>query len=235
MKLEALLFDVDGTLAETEEVHREAFNEAFVQAGLDLQWSKPLYDELLDVTGGKERMHYHVKREGLSTSQFTPEVIAELHAQKTKIYVERILKGDIELRPGIEQLLMDARAADLRLAITTTTSRINIDRLLKATIGEHALAWFEVYSTGDRVTNKKPHPEIYTLAIQDLKLAPTACLAIEDAPQGLASAVAAGVKTIVTKSAYSENKEFKGALKVLSSNAPCPTLQDLQSWFEQAS
>ena len=231
MALEALLFDVDGTLAETEELHREAFNEAFQQAGLEWHWDTPLYHELLGVTGGKERILYHVEREGLNKDDFPWQRVAELHAAKTEIYVQRVNNGFVELRPGIKELLQEARAANLRLAITTTTSRVNIDKLLTATIGKEGLGWFEVYSTGDRVKNKKPDPEIYTLCLQDMNLPASACLAVEDAPQGLASSLGAGIKTVVTESSYSAGKNFEGALKVIKMDDPRPTLADLTRWF----
>ena len=231
MALEALLFDVDGTLAETEELHREAFNEAFQQAGLDWQWDTPLYHELLGVTGGKERILYHVEREGLNKDDFPWERVADLHAAKTEIYVQRVNDGLVELRPGIKDLLQEARAANLRLAITTTTSRVNIDKLLTATLGKEGLDWFEVYSTGDRVKNKKPDPEIYELCLQDMNLPASVCLAVEDAPQGLASSLGAGIKTVVTESSYSAGKNFEGAIKVVKMDDPRPTLTDLQHWF----
>lgn len=232
--LEALLFDVDGTLAETEEVHREAFNEAFKSAELSWEWDKELYHELLSVTGGKERILYHVERSGLEKSFFTPNYIAKLHAQKTEVYVAMMDEGKIELRPGIQQLLEDARKDGLRLAITTTTSHVNVERLLKATIGAHALDWFEVYATGDRVERKKPDPAIYQLALDELKLPASSCLAIEDARQGLASSIGAKIPTIITESSYSEGQDFSGALKIYSNSDPRPTLDDLKAVFATA-
>jgi len=231
--LEALLFDVDGTLAETEEVHRAAFNEAFSQADLNWHWDQELYHELLSVTGGKERILYHVQRSGLETAFFTQNYIAKLHAQKTEIYVLMMDEGKIELRPGIYQLLTDARKAGIRLAITTTTSHVNVERLLKATIGVHALEWFEVYATGDRVPRKKPDPAIYQLALDELKLPGSSCLAIEDAAQGLASSLGAGIATIITESSYSAGQNFTGALKIYAETDERPTLSDLQGLFSQ--
>lgn len=231
--LEALLFDVDGTLAETEEVHRIAFNEAFVQAGLDWEWGAELYHELLSVTGGKERILYHVERSGLETAFFTKDYIANLHAQKTENYVAMMDEGRVGLRPGILQLLEDARASGLRLAITTTTSQVNVDRLLKATIGPQAFSWFEVYATGDKVPRKKPDPAIYQLALDELKLPASSCLAIEDAAQGLASALGAGVATVITESSYSKGQDFSGALKVYELDDGAPTLSELQDLFKR--
>ena len=234
MKLEALLFDVDGTLAETEEVHRIAFNEAFKEAGLDWEWDQPLYYELLGVTGGKERILYHVQRTGLDEADFPPERVKALHLLKTDYYVKRVNDRQIELRPGIEPLLKEAMAAGLRLAITTTTSRVNVDRLLKATVGPEALDWFEVFVTGDRVAKKKPDPEIYELGLSDLGLPAKACIAIEDAPQGLKSAMGAGVPTLITESSYSAGKDFTGAIKVIGVDGPPPTLDDIIAWHGDA-
>lgn len=232
MTLKALLFDVDGTLAETEEVHRIAFNKAFEKAGLDWVWDQPLYHILLGVTGGKERILYHVEREGLDKSAFPPERVKELHLSKTDFYVEMVAAGEIELRPGVEALLREAMAEGIRLAITTTTSRVNVERLIKATLGAEAMGWFEVFVTGDRVTNKKPDPEIYELALSDMNLPGEACVAVEDAPQGLVSSLGAGVPTIVTESSYSEGKNFEGALKVIGMNDPRPTLADIRRWYK---
>lgn len=229
MVLKALLFDVDGTLAETEELHRAAFNEAFKAAGLDWQWDFELYQILLGVTGGKERILYHVQRTGLDEAIFTKSYIADLHAKKTEIYVRFMDEGQIELRPGIEALINAARDAGVRLAITTTTSQVNVERLLKATLGEEALSWFEAYATGDRVTRKKPDPAIYQLALSELGLLANECLALEDAPQGLASSLGAGVPTVVTESSYSAGKEFDGALKLYKMADPRPTLAELEA------
>lgn len=232
MTLKALLFDVDGTLAETEEVHRIAFNKAFEKAGLDWEWDQPLYHILLGVTGGKERILYHVEREGLDKNNYPFERVKELHLSKTDFYVDMVNNGEIELRPGIEELLREALDEGLRLAITTTTSRVNVERLIRATLGEAAMSWFEVYVTGDRVTNKKPDPEIYELALSDLNLPAEHCVAVEDAPQGLASSLGAGVPTIVTESSYSEGKQFEGALKVIGMADPRPRLADIRRWYE---
>lgn len=231
MTLKALLFDVDGTLAETEEAHRQAFNEAFSKAGLDWHWDQALYHELLGVTGGRERILFYVERAKLDKTDFPPERIAALHQQKTEIYVKLVDDGLVHLRPGIRELLEEARSAKLRLAITTTTSRVNVDRLLRATIGDHALDWFDVYATGERVRCKKPDPEVYRLALSDLNLPASACLAIEDARQGLLAALAAGIKTIVTESAYSAGQDFEGALQVIGLQDSPPTLEDLRRRF----
>lgn len=232
MPFKALLFDVDGTLAETEEVHRAAFNVAFQRAGLDWHWDRPLYHILLGVTGGKERILYHVEREGLPLDDFPFERVKALHEMKTEAYTQMVDDGEIELAPGIAELLDAAEAAGIRLAITTTTSQVNVERLFAATLGPEGLGRFEVVVTGNRVSAKKPDPEIYQLAVTELGLSADECLGVEDAPQGLASALGAGVPTVVLESAYSEGKDFNGALRVIKLTDPRPRLEDLQFWFD---
>ncbi len=195
MPLEALIFDVDGTLAETEELHRAAFNAAFAAAGLAWHWDIPLYTRLLEVTGGKERIRHHAETAGLPV----PDDIAALHADKTARYVDLVRPGAITLRPAIAQLLTDAKAAGLRLAIATTTSRANVDALLAATLATNP---FEVIAAGDEVPAKKPSPDIYHLALSRLGLPATACIALEDTQNGLTAATRAGLRTVITPSLY---------------------------------
>ena len=117
-ELKALLFDVDGTLADTErDGHRVAFNRAFSDAGLDWHWSVEEYGWLLQVTGGKERMHFFIQQrnpplpEGVDIDQ----MIVELHAEKTRHYTHLLGEGQIPLRPGIEPLLREALAVRRRV------------------------------------------------------------------------------------------------------------------------
>ena len=229
MSLKALLFDVDGTLAETEETHRIAFNAAFEQFSLDWHWDYDLYCKLLSVTGGKERMRHYATTIGLNETDISDDTIRSIHLAKTDIYIEKVERAEICLRPGIEKLINDARAANLELAIVTTTSDVNAKRLIAATLGSDAISWFSVWATGDRVKRKKPDGEIYQLALDELKLCADECAAIEDAPQGLAAARAVSVPTIVTVSSYSVDMEFNGAMRIVGLDDPRPTLNDIQS------
>ncbi|MGD8812419.1 MAG: HAD hydrolase-like protein, partial [Thioalkalispiraceae bacterium] len=133
MCLQALLFDVDGTLADTErDGHRIAFNMAFADAGLDWQWSAELYGKLLAVTGGKERIRYYLDNfnTGFARPANLDDFIAGLHRSKTDFYTALLSEGHIPLRPGVERLLREARDAGLRLAIATTTTPANVKALL---------------------------------------------------------------------------------------------------------
>ncbi len=213
--LKALIFDVDGTLAETEEVHRAAFNAAFADAGLEWQWDRELYGYLLRVTGGKERIaHYIDTVLRKPRNADTNDMIALLHRRKTAIYADMIAAGQIELRPGIMALIDAALSTGVRLAIATTTSRPNVDALLAATLSGRG-APFEVIVAGDEVPAKKPAPDVYLEALKLLGLDARSCLALEDSANGVRSSCAAGIPVLVTKGMYTVSDNFDGAITVL--------------------
>ena len=218
MSLEALIFDVDGTLADTErDGHRVAFNQAFAQAGLDWEWDIETYGKLLVVTGGKERMKFYVE-------QFRPDyqkpanfddMVAALHAAKTEYYTALMHEARIPLRPGVERLLREARDQGVRLAIATTTTPANVSALLASTLGEDGESWFEVIGAGDIVPVKKPAPDIYEFVLKELSLAPEACIAFEDSENGILASRGAGLQTIITVNGYTHDHDFTGATIVL--------------------
>ncbi|HHJ14881.1 MAG TPA: HAD family hydrolase [Gammaproteobacteria bacterium] len=215
-KLTTLLFDVDGTLADTEEIHRQAFNRAFHQAGLDWEWSPRLYRDLLAVTGGRERIRHYlaVHRPGFEPPMNLDEYIAGLHAAKTDIYTRRVAGGGLSLRPGVLRLIREARERGLRLGIATTTTPANVQALLEHAIGPEALAWFDVIAAGNQVPEKKPAPDIYQYAMGELGAGPEQCLAIEDSDNGLHAALGAGLETLVTVNPFTEGHVFEDALLV---------------------
>lgn len=212
-QLRALLFDVDGTLAETEAVHRVSFNTAFAETGLDWIWSVDLYRALLAVTGGKERIRHYLDtyRPDYVRPANLDAVIASLHQVKTRIYTETVAKGGVPLRPGVRRLLEQARAAGLRMGIATTTTPENVTALLNASLAPEGEAWFEVIAAGSMVPNKKPAPDIFIYAMQHMGVQPEHCLAFEDSENGLISARAAGLKTLVTVSDFTQGHDFSGA------------------------
>lgn len=215
--LTTLLFDVDGTLAETEEIHRASFNRAFAQAGLDWNWSEALYSDLLRVTGGKERIRHFLDTHlpDFQPSTKLDEYIAALHAAKTDIFTRTVAAGEVPLRPGVARLLRESRAEGLRLGIATTTTRANVTALLKHSLADDAEDWFEVIAAGGVVAEKKPAPDIYVYAMEAMGVDPGECLAFEDTDNGLRAAQAAGLQTVVTVSQYSQGQDFDGAALVI--------------------
>lgn len=213
--LKCLLWDVDGTLADTErDGHRIAFNQAFAEAGIDRQWDVPTYGELLAVTGGKERIRFDYERRGLESPE--PQAIAELHAKKTSHYQDLIAGGRIPLRPGVRRLLEEAYAAGIVLAVATTTTPAALDALIEHSLGPEWFDRFAVRAAGDIVPAKKPAPDIYLYAMRELGLGVDACLAMEDSGNGWRAARNAGLRCVVTVNDYTRNQDFSGADLVVS-------------------
>ena len=214
MNLQALIFDVDGTLAETEELHRRAFNEAFAEAGLDWSWDKALYRELLKTTGGKERIQVY-QHDYLGDNKLLEwDEITKLHKSKTDRYVTIMSGGELNLRSGVDRLVAEARKAGLSLAVATTTSFENIDALCLCCWSKSAQDVFDVIAAGDEVKKKKPAPDVFQLALQRLSIPADVCIAFEDSRNGLLSAKAAGLRTIVTPGMYTEDQDFEGAAAI---------------------
>jgi len=217
MKIKAIIFDVDGTLADTEEAHRLSFNRAFLERNLNWSWDVSLYNDLLKVTGGKERIKYFVTT--YATDFQKPAdydaFVKDLHLVKTSHYIELLRKGGIPLRPNIERLLMEAKGAGLRLAIATTTSRDNVVTLLQQNLGLNGEALFDVIGCADTVHHKKPAPNIYLLVLEKLGLKAVDCIALEDSENGLHAALLAGLKTFITTNCYTDKQNFDGAEMVL--------------------
>lgn len=219
MSIKALIFDVDGTIADTEETHRQSFNAAFLEHGLAWDWGRREYAELLRTSGGKERIAVYIKSLRLEPRENARlERMAQLiHGSKTRIYGELIADGRAPLRPGVARLIGEARAAGVRLAIASTTTSANVSALIGAQFGAEAWNWFEALACGDVVSSKKPAPDIYIRALGMLRLPAEACVAFEDSVNGLRSAKAAGLYTVVTPTAWSEGQDFSGADLLLHS------------------
>lgn len=213
--LKCLLWDVDGTLADTErDGHRVAFNQAFTEAGIDRQWDVPTYGELLAVTGGKERIRFDYERRGIEPPK--AQAIAELHARKTGHYQDLIAAGGIPLRPGVRRLLEEAYAAGITLAVATTTTPAALDALIEHSLGSEWFERFAIRAAGDIVPAKKPAPDIYLYALRELGLDAGDCLALEDSGNGWRAARDAGLKCVVTVNDYTRGQDFTGADLVVS-------------------
>lgn len=230
MNVKAIIFDVDGTLADTEDAHRHAFNMAFAETSLDWNWDVALYDKLLKITGGKERINFFITTY-LPNFQKPADYdgfIKNLHQLKTTHYTAMLREGRIPLRPNIKRLITDAKNAGLKLAIATTTSPENVATLLQQGLGEHGEALFDVIGCGDIVPQKKPAPDIYDWVLDQLNLDPADCIALEDSENGLRSSLAAGVKTFVTTNHYTSKQDFSGAAAVFDD------LSNLENFYNVA-
>jgi HAD superfamily hydrolase (TIGR01509 family) len=224
MTIKAIIFDVDGTLADTEDGHRQSFNKAFAENGLDWNWDVALYDKLLKVTGGKERIKYYVADflAGYAKPDNFDDFVKHLHAVKTGHYTAMLRDGQIPLRPGIKQLITDAHAAGITLAIATTTTPENVSALLEVGLGKDWEKYFSANGCGDIVPHKKPAPDIYEWVLRELKLNAADCIALEDSNNGLRSSLAAGIKTYVTINPYTCKQDFTGATAVFDDLSDLP-------------
>ena len=217
--LQALIFDVDGTLADTERAHRAAFNHAFAEAGFDWHWDEPLYTRLLDVSGGKERILHYWKtiRGGVLdvSGSGVADTVQRLHDLKTAAYEAMVNSGAVSLRPGVLELIGQARAQGISVAIATTTSPVNIAALLRRGMGADWRLNFSVIADASTAPIKKPHPQVYLQALAAMNLPAAACLAFEDSANGLRAATGAGLATIITPTRFTGHHDFSGALQVL--------------------
>jgi len=235
--LQALIFDVDGTLADTESTHRAAFNHAFAEEGLDWVWDEALYTELLEISGGKERIAHYWKRTrgdivGIDAHALQ-DTIARLHELKTAAYEGMVNDGQVSLRPGVLRLIESAHEQGLALAVATTTSPVNIAALLRKAIGPHWRALFGVVEDASTAPIKKPHPQVYLQTLQRMGMAAARCIALEDSGNGLKAALAAGLPTVITPNRFTQHHDFAGAMRIVPDLAGT-TVADLRIWHAQA-
>lgn len=218
--LQALIFDVDGTLADTEAAHLAAFNQAFSEFGLDWHWDEALYVQLLNISGGKERIrHYWKTRQpGLLEveAMAMQQTVDRLHELKTAAYERAVKDGAVRLRPGVLRLMNEALAEGLQMAIATTTSTVNVAALLRREMGPDWRMNFSAIGDASTAPIKKPHPQVYLQMLAALKLPPSQCLAFEDSYNGLAAAMAAGLPCVITPTRFTARHDFSGALRVLA-------------------
>ncbi len=234
--LRALIFDVDGTLADTESAHCAAFNHAFAVSGLGWHWGEALYTELLGIAGGRERLLHYIDMVQPDMGRFAPmslsDAVERLFELKTIAYVRAVNNGDVCLRPGVYRLINDALAQGLQLAIATTTSPVNIGALLRCNIGPNWRLKFAAIGDGATAPAKKPDPQVYLQVLDALKLEPAQCLALEDSSNGLRAATAAGLATLITPTRYTAHHDFGDAMRVLPDLSQVDLAQ-LRHWHAQ--
>lgn len=235
--LKALIFDVDGTLADTEHAHLKAFNQAFAQEGLDWHWSEAEYTELLNISGGKERMLHHWRQVEPNMKEVqggaVNDTIERLHLVKTAFYEAAVRNGEVSLRPGVLALMQEAREQGLQLAIATTTSPANIAALLTSAIGPDWRTHFLAVGDASSSPIKKPDPQVYRQVLSDMGFDASECVAFEDSSNGLRAANAAGLKTVITPNPFTEHHDFRAAWRVVPDMRQARLIQ-LRRWFDQA-
>jgi len=235
-KLQAILWDMDGVLADTErDGHRPAFNKVFEQYGLDTIWDVDRYGVLLEVGGGKERMTAHWNEVGWPENipeEGRQDKIKELHLKKTDIFMGMINEGTIPLRPGVMRIVDSAIDAGLQLAVCSTSDVKAVTNLVNTLLGAERAAKFQIFA-GDMVKKKKPAPDVYNMAVEKMNLDKSRCVIVEDSGIGLGAAKAAGISCIVTKSYYTKNENFDGADMIVDELGDDPatgvTLDTLES------
>lgn len=237
MALRAIIFNVDGTLANTErDGHRPAFNAAFAELGLPWHWGESFYGTLLVKGGGLERMRFYAEHFDPATfarPDFS-EFIERLYEIKTRNYQRLLAAGVIPLRADIGSLICDARTEGVRLAIASSSRLDNIVGLLRANLGPNADAWFDAIISSDVVKAPKPSPDVYNKVLEQLNLPPRDCLAVENTAQGLTSSISAGVPTVVTMRSYAMEDDYYGARMVLHETDQL-SLEKLRLWHATAS
>lgn len=232
--MKALIFDCDGVLADTErDGHRVAFNRAFAQKGLDVEWGAELYGELLEVAGGKERMRHYFDQHGWPPEAADKDAyLKELHACKTGVYMDIARAGELPVRPGVCRLVDEAIADGMPLAVCSTSNEKAVNAVVETLLGPERRARFAAILAGDVVSRKKPDPEIYNLAGERLGLEPGTCVVVEDSRNGLLAAKAAGMRCVITTNSYTAGEDFSEADAVFPELGDPPnahvTLEDLK-------
>jgi HAD superfamily hydrolase (TIGR01509 family) len=216
-ELKAIIFDMDGTLADTEDIHRQAFNQAFSEFNFEWQWSIEEYKRLLEISGGKERIRNYFHRQNFVSAEHKDlsALAITVHKRKSDIYRVLLVADHIQLRVGVRRLIEEARSKNLTLAIATSSSLKNVETLLTNTLGKSALNYFSAIISSDDVDEKKPSPAVYLKTLSELGLAAENCIAIEDTCNGNKSAIDARLKTVITTHVYTTDDDFSGASLVV--------------------
>jgi len=234
MNLQAIIFDCDGVLVDTErDGHRVAFNRAFAEFGIETTWNPLEYKELVKVAGGKERMKHYFGQKGCPAGYpDRDELILKLHRRKTELFMELIASGELPLRPGIKRLVDEAIARGVRLAVCSTSNERSVNLIVERLLGPERKARFSAILAGDVVSKKKPDPEIYALCRERLNLDPSRCVVIEDSRNGLLAARGAGFHCLVTTNGYTQEEDFREADRVVpelgDGTVPSITLKELE-------
>jgi HAD superfamily hydrolase (TIGR01509 family) len=220
----ALIFDCDGVLADTErDGHRPAFNQTFREFGISLEWSEEAYATKLQIAGGKERMASELTPEFVQANGLPDDTdgqaaeLAKWHARKTQIYTDMVAAGRLPTRPGIRRIITAAQDAGWKVGVASTSAAPSVQAILEQAVGPDRADRFDVVLAGDVVARKKPAPDIYQLAVQQLGVPAEETLVVEDSRNGLLAAHDAGLRCVMTVNGYTEEEDNTEALLVVTS------------------
>jgi beta-phosphoglucomutase-like phosphatase (HAD superfamily) len=208
MNYKAILFGSIGTLLETSELQRTAFNQAFSENGLDWNWNQAQYQNLLKKSGGRQRIEDFAAQQGVEVDA------KKLHDKKTKIFDDLMVSGNVLLRPGVANLIEQALDNGIKLAFVTSTSKDNVDAVFQALKNQLNRSNFSFIGNDKMVSNTKPKPDIYLKALSELNLEAQDCIAIEDTEVSMQSALTASIKCIGFPGAFAKDNDFSSAILV---------------------
>lgn len=210
--LKGLLFDLDGVVADTEDLHRQAYNLAFEEAGLETRWSFSDYKQSFHLSAGG-KLHQIQISKGLKED---PDHFRKrLYERKRSHYVKLLDEADLAPRPGVIRLIDEALLRGVALAAASTGAKEAAWAVLRKTLGRERAERFASLKAGDDAPRRKPAPDIYLLALKELGLSARSCVAIEDSAHGLKAAKTAGLWTLATPSQYSMGDDFSLADRVV--------------------
>lgn len=207
--MSAIFFGSISTLADTSELQRRAFNEAFEAHGLDWNWSRDDYLSMLDSNGGAQRIADYAEARG-------DEVDAPVvHATKSQIFQALLGAEPLTVRPGVVETVQEAKRDHRKVGFVTTTSQGNIDALLAALKPHISAEMFDLIVNRDSVKKPKPDAAAYTFALEQLGEDARTAVAIEDNVGGVAAAVAAGVTCIAFPNENTTGGDFSAATETV--------------------
>lgn len=213
--LKAVLFGAIGTLAETSDLQRRAFNRAFAEAELDWQWDRDVYRELLEVSGGKNRIRHYSDQTDPEGSELTEERVVHLHKRKTEIYNATLAEKALEPRPGVARLIGEAKAQGIKLGLASGTSRDNIEAITNA--AGLNLSDFGAVMNRSKISEGKPAADVYETCLRDLGVDASQAVAIEDTTISVQAAKNAGLVCVATPGEYTNDQDFSAADAVVES------------------
>jgi HAD superfamily hydrolase (TIGR01509 family) len=211
IRLRGIVFDLDGVIADTEDLHRRAYNLAFADLGIEVEWSEQDYRDRLILSGGKKLETIQLPESDLSPEEFRRQI----YSLKRSHYQALLRKGPLEPRPGVIRLIREARERGVRIGAASTCAKEGAVTILEEALGMEGARAFSVLKTGEDTPHRKPAPDIYLLALEALDLPARDCVAIEDSQHGLEAAKAAGLWTLVTPSQYTAGSDFSLADRVV--------------------